>query len=663
MDKITVRKHDKDRVLLTEVLPYETPLFFSNLSFYKNLKTLDKSTRLIKDIFFSVSKNPTVPYQFEISKGDSSSRLISVPHPSHQLKLRDIIFDYSDLITYLCSRSNFSIRKPTGIASYYYEGSLTKKENNTERFNDDDVVQDDYNDEKKDDDMTGYGSSFFSYSGYTLLYKFFDSMEFQSLEKKYSYFFRFDIAKCFDSIYTHSLSWANKGKEFSKENIGKKTFEEIFDSCIRAMNHNETNGIIIGPEFSRIFAEMILQAVDKNVEKKLFSLGYIRGVNYSVKRYVDDYFVFARDREHTDLIYSTFKEELQKYKLFVNESKDVMSTRPFITNLSIAKLEVSECLDSFFKSIKRDKSNIESLKEKVKTPSITNIYRPYTRSKNLINRFKAIVKSNEASYSSFSGLVMTIFRSRLVKIYEELEHIDEIIKHSSTYRNLILLTIDFISFLYCMTPRVRTSYLFAQILVIVNDISLKLPKSEQSEIVKKVKDETAIIIKEMTLSKRPKIEVINLIICLKSQFDSEILILDDLIDFFEIKGGSFQHLDYFELTSILYLLCIDGCNIEIKNSIYKELENRILNSKKPIAEAELVYLLCDLASFPHPNIPHLETAMKMFYEKTYGSSISAANLRESINHLQKKSLFTNWSGKLNIEKLLRRKESQASYHV
>jgi len=35
MDKVVVRKHDRNRVLLTEVLPYETPIFFSNYGFYK----------------------------------------------------------------------------------------------------------------------------------------------------------------------------------------------------------------------------------------------------------------------------------------------------------------------------------------------------------------------------------------------------------------------------------------------------------------------------------------------------------------------------------------------------------------------------------------------------------------------------------------------------
>jgi len=38
---------------------------------------------------------------------------------------------------------------------------------------------------------------------------------------------------------------------------------------MQSANYGETNGIIIGPEFSRIFAELILQQIDKSVESDL----------------------------------------------------------------------------------------------------------------------------------------------------------------------------------------------------------------------------------------------------------------------------------------------------------------------------------------------------------------------------------------------------------
>lgn len=73
-----------------------------------------------------------------------------------------------------------------------------------------------------------------------------------------------DVSKCFDSIYTHGLSWAVKDKAFTKTHVDvSTTFAQAFDQVIRHGNHNETNGIPIGPEASRIFAEILFQEIDR----------------------------------------------------------------------------------------------------------------------------------------------------------------------------------------------------------------------------------------------------------------------------------------------------------------------------------------------------------------------------------------------------------------
>ncbi len=55
-----------------------------------------------------------------------------------------------------------------------------------------------------------------------------------------------DISKCFHHIYTHSMSWAVKGKNFSKNYVNADTFDGGFDKLMQLMNYNETNGILIG---------------------------------------------------------------------------------------------------------------------------------------------------------------------------------------------------------------------------------------------------------------------------------------------------------------------------------------------------------------------------------------------------------------------------------
>lgn len=52
------------------------------------------------------------------------------------------------------------------------------------------------------------------------------------------------------------------------------------------------DGIIIGPEFSRIYAEIILQRIDLELEKQLEKEEIFRNKDYIFYRYVDDGFLF-----------------------------------------------------------------------------------------------------------------------------------------------------------------------------------------------------------------------------------------------------------------------------------------------------------------------------------------------------------------------------------
>ena len=101
---------------------------------------------------------------------------------------------------------------------------------------------------------------------YSNIYKFYEDYKYQNAEKRFERLYKFDIQSCFDSIYSHSFTWAVSGgkEEYKKHLNGKaKSFGDDWDNIMQKMNYNETNGIVIGPEFSRIFAEIILQYIDK----------------------------------------------------------------------------------------------------------------------------------------------------------------------------------------------------------------------------------------------------------------------------------------------------------------------------------------------------------------------------------------------------------------
>ncbi|MEZ9071433.1 hypothetical protein AB4086_08460 [Vibrio splendidus] len=337
--------------------------------------------------------------------------------------------------------------------------------------------------------------------------------------------------------------------------------------------------------------------------------------------------------------------------------------RPFISSLTIAKTNVSDVISDFFKTIKRDKSNIESLSDKIKTPSIIGIYKPYARSKKLITRFKSIVKVNETSYDSFSGLVLSIFRSRLLKLSDEVKKVKDVKSHSATYLGFLIFTVDFLSFIYSMNVKVRTSHLMSQIFVIIHDISGYLSKSDKLEIEKKIRDESKLLLNNAIESESPKVEFVNTIISLRILYGNKVVRDELVLRFFGVDsdGKGVDKLDYFELTSLLYLCCLKGDNINVRDTIYQSLVNRITLSASPKKSSELMQTFLDLGSFPYVNELLYKKAISIYLFKVFGKKPKTASVNEFFNWVQKNRFFVDWREKANINSLLQRKEMQTGY--
>ena len=297
MPKINFIKHsDFDRVLITETLPYETPIIFSNEGLYNRIKNFESSSefeqKLIKSLVFgdnpSLPYHSTKPYLYKIRKNALEYRRLALLHPLSQWKLRIFYEDYNKLILYFCNISPASIRAPKAVASSFFSKSSWE---NIYKYKTASLTS------EAIDGWTKHTPSFFSYIGYDRLYKFFKSNDYFSLEKKYQVQMTLDVSKCFDSIYTHSIAWATKDKEFIKSYIKHKcsSFGDDFDAVIRHGNDNETNGIPIGPEVSRLFSEIIFQKIDQQVIKNLSKIGLNFNTDYVFRRYVDDVYIFGKD--------------------------------------------------------------------------------------------------------------------------------------------------------------------------------------------------------------------------------------------------------------------------------------------------------------------------------------------------------------------------------
>lgn len=129
---------------------------------------------------------------------------------------------------------------------------------------------------------------------------------------------RTDITRFYPTIYTHSIPWAAYGKERVKSELAsyKGSLADRIDILVRACNRNQTIGIPIGPETSRIIAEIVSSRIDTDFQNKLKEIPRER-----IDRLQDDWFVGVETQALAENVLSTINTIYRDYGLEINGSK------------------------------------------------------------------------------------------------------------------------------------------------------------------------------------------------------------------------------------------------------------------------------------------------------------------------------------------------------
>lgn len=592
--KGNIDKNDYDRVVLTDTGPQETPIIFSNDGFHDNLRqiSLDSSEKqnLVKALIgMEYPKRYTIPFRFNIHRTDNSFRQLSLLHPGAQWQIIQFYKSNEDLICYYCSRSNFSIRSPFRVgSSYFYRTSISEQN----KFKSGTVDTEDI------DRRVRNPSSYFSYKGYNRLYKFFEGNDYMRLEKKYRHMRTMDIIRCFDSIYTHTISWAVKDIDSAKRFTGSMTFGNSFDRLMQQMNYNETNGICIGSETSRIFAEIIMSSVDELVEIDLRNIGIRHKIEYECRRYVDDYYIFSNDPEIIDKVAISLEIHLARFKLFFNSAKLESFERPFQTNKSKIIDETNLVFSNFFEKI----FDIE------RRGNRTLLYpRHIWKSDNLIRWFIKEIKSrcydSRVGYDMVSNYIISSFANRILSLsesYENYEEDEELPKQEAYVRCTITL-LEVIFFFYTVNPTVDASYNVAKSMIIAGNLFKErfedrldyLTVCLHRWIIQFVRD-TSVLTVSAKIRTTP-IEFINVFLAFREFAGSEIFdsqaLRNDLFDF--------DNLDYFSVVSILYYVKDDPEFSDVRDELYTRIEQRLSETKGLAVNSHDCHLLLDIVSCPY----------------------------------------------------------------
>lgn len=687
-------KFKYQRPILTDVLPFEVPPSFSNGGFFHflteyNVKIDIKgagtrvvwecetdavdatisiifgtkpqnsnnfATETIKrdgvDIYqrrWDISEKWTKPFQFKINHKESDYRQLTVIHPRNQLMVANFYHQNSDQILFQCERSNFSIRRPNSVvkstkfSDRLYKSSQSKGRDTIEEAN-------------KEYENLG---SYFSYKNYSNIFKFYEHYKYHNAEKKFGRLLKLDVSKCFDSIYTHSMPWttlSSAAVKADKESIGKAntTFGGRFDSLMQCMNQGETNGIVIGPEFSRVFAEIILQGVDQKLEVKLASTDQLQNrKDYEIFRYVDDYFIFHNNPANAEKITRHLEHLLKEVKLSLNMAKSERFERPIITKLTIAKNKVSKIFADHL-IIEEKEENPAGGGEPIK------FYLLKTRQDRLIVDFKTVLVDNDVKYKDLLNYALSAIErktQKYIKAYEKTPASHQIPRQLT--KSLIGI-LEFCFFVYAASPRVNFSVKLTRILSSIVDglHRLNVPRDEKQQVFKYAFDNIKRELKNSAQHEYRELEVLYLVLALKKLGRDYCIGQDDLITFLgiEIKGDGSWHrpmpMDYF---SVIVALQYAG-NRRRYAELRKFIEANVLKTFSSRAayvnrDAELIMLYLDLQCCPFVE-PSTKNTLFGHFSKDASDELS---IRKSAKYW-----FTNWEN-FDLSEELDKKRTREVY--
>lgn len=660
MSKLLQVSNSKYRAVISEMLPYERPVFFTNRYFARFLKYYGIISRdgklaatrhtdipgldLFLDILGGIEKAERPCFQYLITKDEhDEGRCLTVIHPYYQVKMLEFYERYKTLILDFCHRSNYSIRFPHKIATYQ-----TRQKGFHKILSDDALAI----------DTTESIKHFFAYKHYKNINFFYGDYRFLRAEKKFRKMWKIDLCHCFEHIDPLSLSFALFDHDM-EECEGSFAYD-FYKLCSSFGNKN--NGIVIGPEFSRIYAELILQRIDRNIEEDLKAMDLIMNRDYIFYRYVDDGFLYYDDEATKEVFINLYDRRLKEYNQERNEKKKIeFEKRPFLEDLTTAKRNLTQLVNTSFQNrLETFKGFVKMQDNLIDTPTHIDF-------KHFINEVRSIMKScgKDIDYKDITSFLLGLIQKHTMKLlsafnnlygqyyraafYGEINDTGKKIKekYEREFLDFCLNHIEIMFYLLACDPRMSTSI---KIVSIINKLqmfvrgyydidettkSAKFPKTTIDAIDEKISSE----IKTIFINSRPSMsnlmEILNILEVEKIMSPRNQIRPIVINDFIKRNPKISSHLNFFTVFELIHFIKDKSGYEELEEKMYEWIGEKIESLKdRHKSDTEAVLTFMEVMSCPWVD----DDKKQLFAQTLFGEKAKDVH-----NFARKqKDLFIQW---------------------
>lgn len=133
-----------------------------------------------------------------------------------------------------------------------------------------------------------------------------------------------DLRAFYHSVYTHTIPWAIRGKASAKADRFSDHYANKLDRYCRNAQDQQTIGLPVGPDTSRVIGEVIASAIDERLRHET------NVTSQDASRYVDDFTISSSNGLNGEALIAAARRAASEFELELNHDKStIVSTSEY----------------------------------------------------------------------------------------------------------------------------------------------------------------------------------------------------------------------------------------------------------------------------------------------------------------------------------------------